>query len=134
MATNNPLSVLMLEVSASEAVPDERIDEQVVQLGHEIRELNIESVERLSTGKDSRGAKCAETLTVGGLVVVLVPDLIKELIRLVFDWIQRNPGRTIKIRQKEGGPEYEITGAWKAEQLAEVMKVFAKTDSSNKAG
>jgi hypothetical protein len=120
---------LQLQICSTEPRDPERIDDDAVALRDEFRELGIQVVDPTSSGPSPRGAKSPEMLTVGGIAVAVVPEMLKELIKLVFDWIQRDPCRTIKIRQKVGGPEYELTGSWKADQLATLMKALARQDA-----
>jgi len=129
-------SRIVLEIQSNSAVNDvndDTLDENVIQLIGEVRELDVQSAERLTVTNSNRGTKAGEAFSLGGLVVVLLPEVIKDLVGLVVDWVRRNPGRSIKIKGgTDGAPEYQITGAWKAEQLAEVMKALSRTDPSSK--
>lgn len=133
MTANARFKVLVLDISSSETVSDDKIEEDTIQLSSELRELNLESVERERTASVDQRTKAGEALTLGGIVVVLVPELIKEVTKLIFNWIRRNPTRTITIREREGKQLYEVTGAWQAEQLAEVMGALSKEVSQKQS-
>ncbi len=127
---SSPSVVFFLKLSSEVPVSPEQLQEDTLQLRHELMELNIESVELDKSGKLPEDAKPGDPFTLGALVIAVAPEMVKELIKLVLDWLPRDPTRIIKIRQKESGLEYEIKGSWKGPQLAEVMKVLAQQESA----
>jgi hypothetical protein len=120
--------VFLLELSSQTPVSQDQLQETTFQLRDELMELNVESVELAKSGKTAEGAKAGDAFTLGALVIAVAPEMVKELVKLILDWLPRDPTRIIKIRQKNGGPEYEIKGSWKAQQLAEVMKLLARQE------
>lgn len=121
---------MTVEAYSKAQLPAERIDEEVRVLQEELRTLRADSVEAISEPAPP-GSKSGEALTVGSFLVAVAPELLKEALTIVIEWLRRDPSRVIKIRQTTGGPEYEVTGHWKAADLAEMMKVLAKQEANS---
>jgi hypothetical protein len=126
---SRPSTPVSLGIEVCFAIPTspDQIERTVLELQAEVSELNVESVAVASAEHVRPGGK-GDGLTLAGLAIAVVPELIGEVLKLLFDWVERDPTRTIKIKEKASGPEYEITGRWTAEQLAGVMKVLSKRD------
>jgi hypothetical protein len=120
-----------VEASSKQDLPLERIEEEVRQLQNDLRQLHVDSIEPVS-GAAPPGTKAAEVFAWGSLLVALAPDLVKQALSIMLDWVRRDSSRTITIRPTKGGPEsgYVITGIWKAAELAEIMKVLAKQEGT----
>jgi hypothetical protein len=97
-----------------------------------LRELHIDSIEPIG-GTAPSGSKVDQIFTLGSFLIALAPELVKEALSLIVDWLRSDPSRTIKIRSTAGGPEYQITGRWKAADLAGIMKILAKRDARDGA-
>jgi hypothetical protein len=118
---------LIVEASSRGQISAELFEEEVQQLQDDLRELNSLTVERIP-GIAAPGSKSGEGFALGSFLVALAPEMVKQAITVVFDWLRRDPARVIKIRDKKHGTEYEITGAWKAAELSALMKVLAKEE------
>ena len=117
-----------IDASSKANLPPERIDDAVRELQDELRELHVSSIQPVAEAAPP-GTKSAEAFTLGSLLIAVAPELVKQAVNIIVGWLQRDPSRVIRIRDKDGGPTYEVTGAWKAADLAEMMKVLARQES-----
>ena len=96
-----------IEVSAPDAAEDD-IDQMTRQLLSELQEMNVESVELTKGGPAPKGSK-GDLVTLGSIVVSVLPAFLPNIISLVQDWVGRGHGRTVKFKgmgiEFEGSPE-----------------------------
>ena len=96
-----------IEVSAADAT-EEELDRMTRQLLSKLRELNVESAVLIRGGPAPKGSK-GDLVTIGSIVVDLLPAVLPSVIGLVQAWSARGQGRTVKFRGRgfefEGSPE-----------------------------
>jgi hypothetical protein len=107
---------LALELDAG---PDYDADERArlsYRLRSELLDLDVHAVRVAAGGRAPEGAKAAEMLTVGGLVITL--GLGRQVLRAVVDtavaWLGRQQARSIKLTLD--GDTLEVTGLTSTEQ------------------
>lgn len=97
-----------IEVSAEDTTAED-IDRLTRQLLSELRETDVESAELVKGAEIPRGAKSAEAVTMGSIIVSALPTVLPTVIALVQSWSARGQGRTVKFKGKgiefEGSPE-----------------------------
>ncbi len=125
--STTPITV-RLDAYSKAQLPVERIDEEVRELQGELRTLRINSIEPVSHPSPP-GTKSGEAFTLGAFFLAVAPELLKDALNILIDWLRRDPSRIIKISQTDDGPKYEVRGHWKAEDLSEVMRAFAKQEN-----
>ena len=124
---------LEIETSSLPGVPLERIEEDARQLHEDLRQIHVDSIEPLS-GATRQGAKSPATPILTSFLLAVAPDLVKQALSILLDWVRRDSSRSIKIRETKGGPEYVLTGSWNASDLAKLMSVLAKQEQGREQG
>jgi hypothetical protein len=126
-----PAITVRLEAYSKAQLPTERIDEEVRQLQGELRTLRINSIDPVSQPAPP-GAKSGEAFTLGAFLLAVAPELLKDTLDILIDWLRRDSSRIIKISQTDDGPKYEVKGHWKAADLSEVMRALARQENSSR--
>ncbi len=114
---------LNLQVSADDASSDE-LDEMTRRLLAELRETDVESAELAAGGPAPAGAKSAEVVTAGTILLSVVPAALPKLIDFVQAWAMRGRGRTVKFKGKIAGQPVEFEGS--PEDLQALLKTLQK--------
>jgi hypothetical protein len=99
---------LVVSLSDSALADSEEIDAQTRQLRRRLAELDVDSVELAPGGAAPAGAKSAEAVALGTLLVTLLPATLPKVLDLLQSWMLRNTGRTIKIRASAGDKTVEV--------------------------
>lgn len=102
---------LTLQVGVDEGVDAEELDRLARQFLDELREIEVESADLVTSGPAPEGAKSAEAVTLGMLAVTVLPTVLPKLIDLLQAWVLRGQGRTVKFKGKVSGEDIEIEGA-----------------------
>ena len=123
--------ILSLTVSSDIPVSQEDLHEETLALRDELLELKVQSVELETRETPEPGTKAGDVFSWGALVIAVAPEMIKQLIKFIVDWLPRDSTRIIKIRRGSDGSEYELKGEWKADQLARIMAALAKEERAN---
>lgn len=100
---------LLLQVKTEDGDPDE-IDQLTRQLLMELRDEDVESAELLREGTGPRGAKSAEVITIGAIVMAVLPKAVPKIIELLQAWIERGTGRRVSFKGQIGGENIEFEG------------------------
>ena len=102
---------LELSVDAGPGADPEELERLARGLRAELLELDVESVEPAADGPPPAGARAAEALMVGALVVRLARDSEKfaALVRTVRGWLGNGAGRSVKLELD--GDTLELTGS-----------------------
>ncbi len=114
---------LNLQVSAQDATTDE-LDEITRRLLAELRETDVASAELGVGGPAPAGAKSAEVVTAGTILLTVLPAALPKLIDFVQSWAMRGQGRTVKFKGKIAGQDVEFEGS--SEDLQAVLKTLQK--------
>ncbi len=114
---------LNLQVSAADASSDE-IDDMTRRLLAELRETDVESAELAAGGPAPAGAKSAEVVTAGTILLTVLPSALPKLIDFVQSWAMRSRGRTVKFKGKIAGQDVEFEGS--AQDLQALLKTLQK--------
>ena len=101
----------------------DRADEEARRLRSELQEFDVESVEIPSAGAVPAGAKSAEALALGSVLVTLLPGVVPKLIEFLQSWALRGTGRTIKIRVTSGDRTVDVEAGTGSER--EVKELLA---------
>ena len=94
-------TLVELHLDAGDDADAREIDELTSKLRRELIRTDVDSVERPVAGEAPPGAKAADVVALGTLVVGLAKNagMIKGLIDSVKDWLgrQREPQRTVEM-------------------------------------
>ena len=102
--------LLTLEVQAGADATPEEIDELARQLLADLRQMDIDSAELLSSGPAPEGAKVADPVTLGALAVAVLPTVLPKVVDFVQAWCQRGQSRSVKFKGNIGGQDIEFEG------------------------
>ena len=124
-ATTEPLH-LSLYIELGDEVDDDELDRITRRLMAEIQTLNVESVELLRDELPPEGAKLAEAITLGALLMAVLPGAIPPLLGLVQSWLLRDQSRKVKIRTEIEGQtvELEYSGTMTLDELKTLSVLF----------
>lgn len=100
---------LLVQVATEDGDPDE-IDQLTRQLLMELREENVESAELVREGSVPSGAKSVEAITLGAILMAVLPKAVPKVIELLQAWIERGTGRKVIFKGKIGGETIEFEG------------------------
>lgn len=112
-----------LQVSMGTETSDEKLDQMARQLMGEIREL-VEAVELVSSGELPEGARIADAITIGALMMTILPPILPELIKFLHSWCLRAENRSVEIeirRSKNRSVKVKISGNVSPEKLREII-------------
>lgn len=109
---------LNIEVSASDAT-EEEIDRMARQLLVEVRELDVESAHLASGGPAPVGSK-GDSITMGTIVLQVLPAVIPSVLSLVQAWVSRGQGRYVKFK----GMGIEFEGS--REEFQKILEMLSK--------
>ena len=98
-----------IEVSAQDAT-EEDLDKLTRQLLRELREADVESAELAKSDSAPQGTKSIDPVTIGSIVVAVVPAVVPKVFEMAQAWATRGQGRTVKFKGKVGGQMIEFEG------------------------
>lgn len=108
MSSNGEIVDLVLEIEADEDEDADELDRITRALLDELRNLDVESVDLVKKGAAPRGAKSAEAIDVGALVIKYGPAAAAILREVLEGWSKRNKGRKIKFKRTIAGKVLEV--------------------------
>lgn len=118
------LDIINLDLEVSEKdVSAEELDTLTRELLGELQELQIESAELKKGASIPAGAKAADPVTIGSIMVAVLPNFLPKVVEFVQSWALRSQGRTVKFRGKIAGQPVEFEGhAEDLQKLIETLK------------
>lgn len=103
-----PVTALLMTVQiAAAGVDDEEIDRMTRHLRSELEEAGVESA-TFAPGLAPAGAKVIDPITIGALLLNVVPAAIPAVTNLLQSWIGRDAGRTVKVSVKVGDRSVDV--------------------------
>jgi len=114
---------LRLDLALGGDAGAEEIDEATAALLRELRELDVDSAERVSGGPAPAGTRAVEVALLGSLVLKLGQAAVGPVARVLQDWLARRSGRTIKLTL--GEDSIELSGGSAAFQR-EMIETFLR--------
>jgi hypothetical protein len=106
-ATAEPLH-LSLYIEPGDDIDDDELDRITRRLMAEIQTLDVESVELPRDELTPEGAKSAEAIDLGALLLAVLPGAIPPLLGLVRAWLLRDQNRKVKIKTEVKGQPVEL--------------------------
>ena len=117
MDSSGPIQ-LNIEISASDATEDE-LDRMTRHLLHELRDLDVESAQLARGGPAPVGSK-GDALTMGTIVLEVLPAILPSVLSLVQAWVARGQGRYVKFK----GMGIEFEGS--SQELQKILEMLSK--------
>ncbi len=99
----------------------EELDALALQLRERLLELDVDRVELNRSGDIPAGAKPADAIAVGALVVTAAPFVLRSAVDLVRTWIESRPVRTVSITLGEDSLEMEAVSSADQQRLIEAF-------------
>ena len=125
---NAPLSLYVI-VNPAENDEDYR-DELTRQLVRECEDLDgVMEAGLASAGEAPEGARAGELISIGQIIIEVLPEVLVALIGAVQAWMLRDAGRTTRI--KVGGTELEIPAKMGPEEVRKLAERLLE-ESKNK--
>jgi hypothetical protein len=110
MATDNPIE-LILQIDPGEGADPAELDELARELLGELRDLSaVEDAHLAKGGPPPAGAKAADVVTAGAIIVAVLPPLVSKLIEFIQAWSLRGQSRTVKFKGVIDGHTVEFEG------------------------
>jgi hypothetical protein len=114
---------LILHIGAGEDADSGELDLLTRQLRIELLELQVESVDLVTSGKAPGGAKSAEAATLGALAVVVLPAVLPRLVEFLQGWTLRAEGRTVKIKTQVADRSIEVEFSPRTSSAKEMIRL-----------
>jgi hypothetical protein len=101
---------LAIEVDAGAGAGAEELDQLTMQLWRELSELDLDSVERARQGVAPAGARAADVLALGTLLVAMAKPLavLPAVVGVIRTWLAGRGERSVKL--EIDGDVLEVTG------------------------
>ena len=120
---------LTLQLDVKDAGPEE-LDSITRQLRDELEQEDVGSAELLKEGPAPQGTKSAEIVTMGGLLLSVVPSVLPSLVGFLQSWALRGDGRKVKIKTQVGDRSVELEYVPNAMSQAELRSLVETLTSS----
>jgi len=112
---------LTLAVEGGADSDDEELDRLTAQLRERLLELDVQDVESVRSGEIPDGARPVDPMTVGALIVTLVPAVLQSVVALVETWSRNR--RIGGVKLTIDGSSLEL-GEASAEQQQRLVQLF----------
>jgi hypothetical protein len=101
---------LAIEVDAGAGAGAGELDQLTMQLWRELSELDLDSVERVRQGAAPAGARAADVLALGTLLVAMAKPLaaLPAVVGVIRTWLAGRGERSVKL--EIDGDVLEVTG------------------------
>ncbi len=100
---------LTLQIDADAAYHAEELDRLTRQLRDELQDVpEVESAELLKGGTAPAGSKVVDPITIGALLIAILPGAIPKLLEVINGWSMRGENRKIKIKTQVGDRAVEV--------------------------
>jgi len=102
--------VVALRLEGEAETDAQELDNLTTRLRQRLLELDVQSVNRIVAGEAPDGARAADVIALGGLLVTLVksPELLKTIASGVQSWLSNRRGCTVVM--EVAGDKLEVTG------------------------
>ncbi len=118
---------MTLQITAAGA-DDEELDRMTRQLRSELEEAGLQSA--LAPGVAPAGAKVFDPITLGVLLLKVVPIAIPAVANVLQGWIGRDAGRMVKLSVKVGDRSVDVEFSPKQMSSADVNGLVASLTGS----
>lgn len=127
-------SRVMLEVVGAADVDDEELQELTLSLRRHLLDLDVDDVRPAPGGQVPRGAKPAETVAAGALVLTAAPVLLRAVLRCVEEWLRNRPVRTVRLELSGRTIDLGAASARDQRRLIEEFVRAGETAAADPAG
>ncbi|MFE6937519.1 hypothetical protein [Streptomyces chartreusis] len=89
----------------------EELDELARQLRERLLELDVDGVELTREGTAQAGAKSGDVVSLGALTITMAPFVLRSVVRLVEQWIEHRPVRTVSLTIGDDSLELHVVSS-----------------------
>jgi len=120
------LGQVEINFSIGDDVSQLELDELTAKMRNELLQLDVASVDRLSTGPAPDGAKGVDLAAVGALIVSIskATPVLGQVVEILQAWAAREPNRTVKVTID--GDTLEINGVSQKDQHVVIKDWMAR--------
>jgi hypothetical protein len=97
METGDDMTQVWLAVDGGDDTDARELADLTAQLRRRLLELDVERVELVHSEDIPPGAKPAEAIAIGALVVTTAPAALKAVVGLVDSWLRNRPVRSATV-------------------------------------
>lgn len=115
---------LTLQINPGEDYDPIELDRLTRQLLSEIEELDVQSAELVKTDEVPDGAKSGEMVTLGALVVTVLPIIAPKIVDLLQSWSMRAESRVVKIKAQVDNRSIEVEYSPAAMSTSELKRLL----------
>ncbi len=91
------------------SISEQRLNDITVKLKRELSHLKPLALDLQRDQNAPEGTMSAEAITVGAILVSVLPTMVPAVIEYLRDWCLRNANNTITIKKRSGKEEIEVT-------------------------
>jgi len=89
----------------------EELDALTRQLLGDLRGQEVESADLVTSGAAAAGTKAADPITIGAIVIAVLPSVLPKIVEFLQFWTSRSSGRTFKFKGRIGDQDVEFEGS-----------------------
>jgi hypothetical protein len=118
-----------LALEMGDGADREELDRATRNLRNEIDEAGVESVE-LSAGQAvPEGAKAADPVAIGSMLISVLSGTLPKLLTVLHSWVTVSGGRKVKLKVRAGttSVDLEIPGRMTEIELADLLRTITRT-------
>jgi hypothetical protein len=99
---------LILQIDAQADFDAEKLRQLTGYLRSELKDMDLESVTDVRNQAVPPGAKVVDPLTLGAIIVVVLPEVLPKVLEYIQAWTLRHEGQTIKIKAQHGDRSVDV--------------------------
>jgi hypothetical protein len=121
---------LAVSIEPDAAWDPDQIDALTRRLRQQLLEFDVDSVKLASAGEIPAGAKSAEAIALGTVLVTVAPAVLPKIVDFLQAWMLRGAGTTVKIRAAAGDKSFDVEyspGATSEAELNRLLQTLSKS-------
>ena len=121
---------LVVSIEPDATWDPDQIDALTRRLRQQLLEFDVDSVKLASAGEIPAGAKSAEAVALGTVLVTVMPAVLPKIVEFLQAWMLRGAGNTVKIRAAAGDKSFDVEyspGATSEAELNRLLQTLSKS-------
>lgn len=99
---------LTLRIDAQADMDVDELSQLTNYLRSELEDMDIESITDVRNQAVPSGAKVVDPLTVGALIVAVLPAILPKVMEFIQAWTLRGEGHTVRVKYQRGDRSVEV--------------------------
>ncbi len=108
MINNKDVVSLSLLITAQDDIDADELDRITRRLMTELENLEVESVTPVGDPSLIPGAKGADPVTIGALLIIVLQAALPKVLEFIQAWSLRNVGQTVKVKVQAKNRSVEV--------------------------